>query len=169
MEKTSFSSLPFAVLTVSDTRSLHDDVSGSTLVHCIEGAGHTIIHRQLVKDNIYHIRSVVSQWIADDLVQVILLSGGTGFFGSDVTPEAVSILFDKDIAGFGELFRSRSYEEIGTSTMQSRVCAGIANTTLIFVLPGSPHACKTAWALISEQLDSTKKRCNFVKVLKSNI
>lgn len=160
--------LNIAVLTVSDTRTEHNDSSGQFLVEALQDEGHRLADKQIVIDDIYRIRAVVSQWIADPGVQAILLTGGTGFTGRDSTPEAVGVLFDKTIEGFGELFRALSYDEIGTSTVQSRALAGLANETVIFCMPGSTGACKTAWGkLIREQLDSRHKPCNFVGVLKT--
>lgn len=158
--------LDVAVLTVSDTRTEQDDTSGAYLVDALQTAGHTLADKAIVADDIYRIRAVLSQWIADDGVKVVLITGGTGFSGRDSTPEAVQPLFDKDIDGFGEVFRALSHEEIGSSTIQSRALAGFANNTVIFCMPGSTGACKTAWeGLIAEQLDSTHKPCNFVGVL----
>ncbi|MFO1367598.1 MAG: molybdenum cofactor biosynthesis protein B [Marinagarivorans sp.] len=158
--------LSFSVLTVSDTRSLDTDTSGQTLVELAEGDGHQLLERCLVKDCIYQIRAVLSRWIADPQTQVVLITGGTGFSGRDSTPEAVAVLLDKQIPGFGELFRAQSAQEIGTSTLQSRAMAGFANGTVVFCLPGSTGACRTAWQIIGPQLDSRTKPCNFVAVLK---
>jgi molybdenum cofactor biosynthesis protein B len=153
-----------AVLTVSDTRSIETDTSGYWLISAAESEGHTVVDRQLVIDDVYQMRAVVSQWIANPKVEVIITTGGTGFTGRDSTPEALSPLFDKHIEGFGELFRVLSYDEIGTSTIQSRCLAGLANNTAIFCLPGSTGACKTGWnGIISKQLDSTFEPCNFVQ------
>lgn len=161
-----FSALNIAVLTVSDTRSKSDDTSGDALQSLLEEAGHTLSDRKIVKDDIYTLRSVISQWIADESIQVIISTGGTGFSGRDSTPEALEPLFDKHIEGFGELFRSVSYEEIGSSTIQSRALAGFANETVIFCVPGSTGACRTAWhKILKEQLDSRHGPCNFVAVL----
>ena len=159
-------SLSIAVLTVSDTRVEENDTSGNYLVDAVLTAGHHCHEKLIVKDDIYQIRAVCSRWIADDSVQVILLTGGTGFSGRDSTPEAISPLFDKPVDGFGELFRTISFEEIGTSTVQSRALAGIANNTLIAAMPGSTGACKTAWQnILSQQLDAHHKPCNFVSHL----
>ena len=156
--------LNIALLTVSDTRSLETDTSGSYLQQALEEEGHHLADRQLVIDDIYLMRATVSAWIADPQVEVILTTGGTGFTGRDSTPEALAPLFDKHIEGFGELFRQLSYEEIGTSTVQSRCLAGLANRTAIFCLPGSTGACKTGWnGIIREQLNSTFTPCNFVQ------
>ncbi len=161
------SSLRIAVLTVSDTRQLDTDTSGQYLVDSLIAAGHELIERQIVKDDIYQLRAVVSDWIANPNIQVILTTGGTGFSGRDSTPEALSILFDKQIEGFGEMFRHFSLLEIGTSTIQSRAVAGMANRTLIFCMPGSTGACKTAWSTILQaQLNADTKPCNFVAHLR---
>jgi molybdopterin adenylyltransferase len=161
-----FTPLSICVLTVSDTRSLETDTSGQSLIELAEAAGHHLLERGLVKDCVYQIRSVLSRWIADPQAQVVLITGGTGFAGRDSTPEAVKLLLDKEIPGFGELFRAQSATEIGTSTMQSRALAGLANGTLVFGLPGSTGACRTAWQIIAPQLDSRTQPCNFVAVLK---
>jgi len=151
-----------AVLTISDTRSAGDDTSGNLLAESLAHAGHHCCKREIVKDDVYQIRRVLSDWIADDDIQVILTTGGTGFSHRDCTPEAVLPLLDRQIDGFGELFRYISFQEIGTSTIQSRALAGIANNTLIFCLPGSTSACRTAWdRILREQLDSSHKPCNF--------
>lgn len=160
-----FIPLNLALLTSSDTRDERTDKSGAYLADALTQAGHDLVEKAICSDNKYAIRKYVSKWVADDTVQAVIITGGTGIFSSDQTPEAVEVLYDKKIDGFGELFRMRSYEEIGTSTIQSRATAGIANNTLIFVLPGSTGACKTGWSIISEQLDASKKQCNFVKVL----
>jgi molybdenum cofactor biosynthesis protein B len=159
-------SLSIALLTVSDTRTLDDDRSGDALLGRLDAAGHRLIDRALVPDDRYRIRATVSQWIADPAVQVVISSGGTGLTGRDGTPEAVAPLLDKTIEGFGELFRVLSFETIGTSTLQSRCLAGVANGTVIFVLPGSLDAVQTAWdRLIVAQLDATTKPCNLVELL----
>jgi molybdenum cofactor biosynthesis protein B len=158
-----FVPLNICILTVSDTRDLSTDTSGQKLQQMLEADGHKLYQRQLVKDDIYQIRAVTSAWIADPQAQVILITGGTGFAGRDSTVEAMTPLFDKTVVGFGELFRQISYEEIGTSTIQSRAVAGLTNRTLIFCLPGSTGACTTAWQkIIREQLDSRHRPCNFV-------
>lgn len=163
---TPFRPLNIGVLTVSDTRTLAEDTSGDALIEQLSKAGHLLKDRALVKDDIYAMRAVVSRWIADEKVHVVLITGGTGFHSRDSTPEAMLPLFDKTIEGFGELFRQISYEEIGTSTIQSRAIAGLANKTLIFCLPGSTGACRTAWkGVIAEQLDASHKPCNFVEML----
>ena len=155
-------SLGIAVLTISDTRTPETDKSGNLLVEEVKAAGHQVMDHLIVKDDIYQIRAEVSNWIASSSVQVVITTGGTGFSNRDSTPEAVSVLFDKPIEGFGELFRQVSYEEIGTSTIQSRAVAGMANNTVIFSIPGSSNACRTAWQkVIKQQIDSTHKPCNF--------
>ena len=158
--------LAIAVLTVSDTRGPDQDTSGDLLVDRLEGAGHQLAERRIVRDDVYEIRAAVSNWIADPAVNAVLATGGTGFTGRDSTPEALAPLFDKTIDGFGELFRHVSYMEIGSSTIQSRAIAGLANATLIFAMPGSTNACRTAWDKILEnQFDASFKPCNFVELL----
>lgn len=162
-----FKALNIAVLTVSDTRDASNDTSGDMLVSRASEAGHNIIERAIVKDDVYQLRAVVSSWIASDDVQVIISTGGTGFTARDNTPEALTILFDKEVEGFGEVFRAISLDEIGTSTIQSRAFAGMANATAIFCVPGSTNACRTAWdKLIGEQIDASHGPCNFVQHLK---
>ena len=152
-----------AVLTVSDTRRLENDTSGSYLQEQLEAAGHSVADRQVCIDDIYQIRALVSKWIADPGIDSIISTGGTGFSGRDSTPEAMKPLFDKTIEGFGELFRQLSHEEIGSSTIQSRALAGVSNDTFIFCLPGSTGACRTGWqGILKEQLDSQHKPCNFI-------
>ena len=156
-----------AVLTVSDTRDEETDTSGHLLAESLMAEGHRLSDKAIVKDDIYKIREVLSRWIASDYIQAVLITGGTGFSGRDSTPEAVLPLFDKVVDGYGELFRQLSYEQIGTSTIQSRTVAGLANGTIVFVMPGSNNACKTAWnGIIKEQLDSRHRPCNFVEQLK---
>lgn len=156
-----------AVLTVSGDRTEAEDSSGHYLCDAAIEAGHQIIDRGIVPEDRYVIRARVSAWIASTEVQVILINGGTGFTAGDQVPEAIRPLFDRDIAGFGELFRMLSYEEIGTATLQSRALAGMANNTLIFAMPGSTKACRTAWqSIISAQLDARQKPCNFHPHLK---
>jgi len=160
--------LNIAVLTVSDTRNEGTDKSGAYLISEIESDGHTLATREIVIDDIYKIRAVLSQWIANDEIHAVIITGGTGFYGRDSTPEAVQPLFDKTMPGFGELFRTVSYEEIGSSTIQSRAIGGLANNTVIFCLPGSTGACRTAWTkIIKEQLTLQFSPCNFVKLLKT--
>lgn len=158
--------LGVAILTISDTRTEDTDRSGQALVESATEAGHRVIDKRIVVDDVYQIRAVVSAWIADPEVQVIISTGGTGFTGRDSTPEAVSVLFDKQIEGFGERFRLLSGEEIGSSTIQSRCLAGLANATVIFCLPGSTGACRTGWnGILGEQLDSRHKPCNFANLV----
>ncbi|MEJ2094951.1 MAG: molybdenum cofactor biosynthesis protein B [Gammaproteobacteria bacterium] len=155
-----------AVLTVSDSRTEADDKSGKLLVSRLQEAGHILVDKQIVADDIYQIRAIISQWCINDSVQAILATGGTGITGRDGTPEAISVLLDKEIAGFGETFRAISYTQIGTSTMQSRALAGVCNGTFIFSLPGSTNACATAWdELISKQLDFRTRPCNLVELM----
>ena len=155
-----------AILTVSDTRTEETDTSGKLLVENVTAVGHEVTDKKISLDDVYQIRAIVSAWIASSEVEAILITGGTGFSGRDTTPEAVAPLFDKQIEGFGELFRHISYTEIGTSTVQSRALGGLANNTVIFCMPGSTNACRTAWdGIIREQLDSTHKPCNFVKLI----
>lgn len=155
-----------AILTISDTRTIETDKSGKTLTCRAEDAGHKITGYQIVKDEIEAIQEQVKAWVADETVQVIITTGGTGLTGRDITPEALEPLFDKAIPGFGELFRMLSYDTIGTSTIQSRCTAGIIQGTLIFALPGSTGACKDGWdKILSSQLDSRHKPCNFIEML----
>ncbi|HAO31838.1 MAG TPA: molybdenum cofactor biosynthesis protein B [Candidatus Competibacter sp.] len=166
MNEMSFLPLAIAVLTVSDTRTEADDSSGQTLVDRLTAAGHRLAARAIVPDDIYRIRAVVSGWIADPDVAVVLVTGGTGITSRDSTPEAVRPLLDKEIAGFGELFRLLSWEEIGASTLQSRALGGLANATFIFCLPGSTGACRTGWdRILQPQLDARTRPCNFVELL----
>lgn len=161
-----FIGLNIAVLTVSDTRTLSDDTSGQLLADRLCAAGHRLAERCIVADDIYQIRATVSRWIADDSINAILTTGGTGLTGRDGTPEAVQVLLDKEIQGFGELFRMLSWEEIKTSTIQSRALGGVANGTYVFCLPGSSGACRTAWdRIIKDQLDYRNQPCNFVELM----
>ncbi|MDI9238991.1 molybdenum cofactor biosynthesis protein B [Lysobacter sp. LF1] len=156
-----FIALNLCVLTVSDTRTLAEDSSGDYLVQALSDAGHRLAERALLRDDRYQLRATVSRWIADDSVDGVLVTGGTGFTGRDSTPEALLPLLDKEMPGFGELFRAVSFDEIGTSTLQSRAFAGLANGTFVFALPGSTSACRTAWEkIISAQLDSRTRPCN---------
>ena len=158
-----FTPLNVAVLTVSDSRTLEEDTSGQYLADSLQQAGHNLADRQLITDDIYKIRAVISGWIADPEVHAVITTGGTGFYIRDSMPEAVSVLFDKKIDGFGEMFRLISKDEIGMSTIQSRAIAGMANNTVVFCLPGSSGACRTGWTkIIKEQLDSRTGPCNFV-------
>jgi molybdenum cofactor biosynthesis protein B len=166
MKDTKFHALNIAVITVTDTRTTENDTSGDYLAEAAIAEGHKVASRAIVKDDIYQIRALLSGYIADADVHAVLMTGGTGFSGRDSTPEAVTPLFDKAIEGFGELFRQISYEEIGTSTIQSRAVAGFANNTVVFCMPGSTGACKTAWnGILKEQLDGRHRPCNFVGVL----
>jgi molybdenum cofactor biosynthesis protein B len=156
-----FLPLGLCVLTVSDTRTLAEDGSGQFLVDALAQAGHRLVERALLPDDKYQLRALVSRWIADEAVDGILVTGGTGFTGRDSTPEALEPLLDKHMPGFGEMFRLLSFDEIGTSTLQSRAFAGLANATFLFCLPGSTSACRTAWdRLIRAQLDATTRPCN---------
>ena len=158
--------LSIALLTVSDTRTLAEDRAGDALQRRLEAAGHCLAERRICPDDRYKIRACVSAWIADDTVQVVITSGGTGLTGRDGTPEAIEPLLDKCIDGFGELFRVLSFETIGTSSLQSRCLAGVANGSIVFVLPGSLDAVETAWdRLIQAQLDATTQPCNLVQLI----
>ncbi|MCD2449465.1 molybdenum cofactor biosynthesis protein B [Methylicorpusculum oleiharenae] len=166
MTERNFIPLNIAVLVVSDTRTDADDISGTALIERIRETGHIPVEKLIVPDSIYAIRSVVSRWIADEAVQVIISTGGTGVTGRDGTPEAIEPLLDKKLDGFGEIFRMISYQSIKTSTIQSRAIAGVANATYIFCLPGSSGACKTAWDdLIKDQLDFRTRPCNLVQLM----
>ena len=165
-ETREFVPLDIAVLTISDSRDESNDKSGALLVDLLTGDGHRLAEKAIVPDDKYRIREVVSRWIVDSSVQVVLTTGGTGVTGRDGTPEAVEPLLDKVIDGFGETFRSLSYQTIGTSTLQSRALAGVANGTYLFCLPGSSGACKDAWTqLISAQLDYRTRPCNLVELM----
>ena len=165
-----FTPLNIAVLCVSDSRSLEQDTSGQYLADSLIEAGHNLADRQVITDDIYQIRAVVSGWIANPNVHAVITTGGTGFFIRDSMPEAVGVLFDKSIDGFGEMFRLISKDDIGMSTVQSRAIAGMANSTGIFCLPGSTGACRTGWEqILKEQFDSRTRPCNFVAhFLKAN-
>jgi molybdenum cofactor biosynthesis protein B len=161
-----FQPLNIAVLTVSDSRNEATDTSGQLLVSRLTEAGHRLAAKRLEKDNIYVVRAVVSGWIADPGVDVVITTGGTGLTGRDGTPEAILPLLDKQVEGFGELFRSVSFEEIGTSTLQSRALGGVANGTYIFCLPGSTGACATGWdRILASQFDYRNRPCNFVELI----
>lgn len=165
-EQRQFIPLNIAILTVSDTRTEADDTSGRVLVESLQAAGHRLAEKVIVTDDIYRIRAIVSRWIADEAVQIVITTGGTGLTGRDGTPEAVQVLLDKEIEGFGELFRWLSWEDIKTSTIQSRCLAGVANGTYIFCLPGSSGACRTAWKrILKDQLDYRHQPCNFVELM----
>lgn len=158
-----FTPLGIAVLTVSDTRTADNDTAGDTLVQLLKEAGHELAERQLVNDDLYQLRAQVSQWIIDPKVQVILIAGGTGFASRNHVPQAVTPLLDRQMEGFGELFRQLSYAEIGSSTIQSRALAGFANGAFVCCVPGSPGACRTAWnGILLEQLDNRTGPCNAV-------
>lgn len=162
--------LNIAILTVSDTRDASTDTSGQLLFERASEAGHKVIERLIEKDDCYALRMHVSRWIASTDVQVVILTGGTGFTGRDSTPEAIAPLLDKEVTGFGELFRQLSYQDVGTSTVQSRALAGLANGTLVVCLPGSTGACRTGWdGILAQQLDASHKPCNFVTHLKSAV
>ncbi|OUR77751.1 molybdenum cofactor biosynthesis protein B [Alphaproteobacteria bacterium 46_93_T64] len=164
-ESRTFISVKIAVLTVSDTRGLAEDRSGQTLVDRIEKSGHTLADRKIVKDEISDIQEVVKEWISSDRVDVVISTGGTGVTGRDITPEAFSGLYEKEIQGFGELFRMLSYQKIGTSTIQSRATAGVAGGTYLFALPGSTGAVKDGWDdILVHQLDYRYMPCNFVEL-----
>jgi molybdopterin adenylyltransferase len=161
-----FIPLHIAILTVSDSRTEDNDTSGRTLVQRLQEAGHILAEKLIVPDDKYQIRAAVSKWIASPNVQAVITTGGTGITGRDGTPEAVEVLLDKKIDGFGELFRQVSFEEIGTSTIQSRALAGVSNATCVFCLPGSSGACKTGWdKLIQIQLDYRTRPCNLVELM----
>ena len=165
-ESRNFVPLGIAVLTVSDTRQLAGDKSGNTLVERLEKAGHRLADRAIVTDDVDAIRATARRWIADPTVDVIISTGGTGFTGRDVTPEAFTPLFEKHMEGFSAVFHRISYDKIGTSTIQSRATAGVAGATYIFVLPGSPGACKDAWdGILVHQLDYRYRPCNFVEIM----
>ena len=168
--KSEFVPLNIAILTVSDTRSIDDDTSGQYLCDQLTLDGHNLEDRAIVIDDVYLMRAQVSKWIADPEIQAVITTGGTGFTGRDSTPEALQPLFDKSIDGFGELFRHLSYQDIGSSTVQSRAFAGMANHTVIFCLPGSTGACRTGWeGILHEQLDNRHKPCNFAAHTKLSI
>jgi molybdenum cofactor biosynthesis protein B len=165
-ESKPFIPVGIAVLTVSDTRSLDEDRSGATLAARIEEAGHRLAAREIVTDDVDAIRAVVQRWIGSDDIDVIITTGGTGFTGRDVTPEAVKPLFEKEIDGFSTVFHMISFQKIETSTIQSRACGGLAHGTYIFCLPGSPGACRDAWGgILKWQLDNRHRPCNFVEIM----
>ncbi len=156
----------FAVLTISDTRSLEEDRSGATLTERIEGAGHILADRAICPDDRRKIRAIVKRWIADPEVDVVITTGGTGFTGRDVTPDAIEPLFEKRMDGFSAIFHRISYDSIGTSTIQSRATAGLVNNTFVFCLPGSPGACRDAWdGILVKQFDYRQDPCNFVEIM----
>ncbi|MAV27296.1 MAG: molybdenum cofactor biosynthesis protein B [Gammaproteobacteria bacterium] len=162
--------LKSAVLTVSDTRDRETDTSGQYLCDSLVEAGHDVVERDIVIDDRYLMRARLSAWIADPGIEVVLLTGGTGFTGRDTTPDAVEPLLDTLIPGFGELFRQLSHAEIGSSTVQSRAIAGVANNTFVFCLPGSSGACRTAWeGILREQLDESFRPCNFAELIRKGV
>ena len=165
-ESSPFRPVRIAVLTVSDTRDAGSDKSGATLVERLQGAGHLLADRRIVKDERAAISAQLRAWIADPAIEVVISTGGTGVTGRDVTPEAFHDVYEKEIAGFGELFRMLSYQTIGTSTVQSRATAGVAGGTYLFALPGSPGACRDGWdQILKDQLDIRHKPCNFAELL----
>ncbi|MCO4768694.1 MAG: molybdenum cofactor biosynthesis protein B [Deltaproteobacteria bacterium] len=165
-ETRAFLPVRIAVLTVSDTRSLADDRSGDTLVQRLTEAGHVLAAREIVKDEVTLIEAQLRTWVADASVDVVISTGGTGVTGRDTTPEAFHAVYDKEIPGFGELFRWLSFQNIGTSTIQSRATGGVSNGTYLFALPGSTGACKDAWdGILNLQLDSRFRPCNFVELM----
>ena len=164
--KVEFIPLNIAVLVVSDSREEADDKSGKMLVKLLTETGHKLADKQFVTDDIYEIRAVVSNWVVNPDIHAVITTGGTGLTGRDVTPEAMKVLYDKEIEGFGEIFRKLSYDLIETSTIQSRAIAGLANGTVLFTLPGSPGACKDGWKLIIQhQLDFRHQPCNLVQMM----
>jgi molybdenum cofactor biosynthesis protein B len=166
MKQTDFLPLRISILVVSDSRTAETDTSGKLLAERLTSAGHALAEKCFVPDDIYQIRAVLSRWIVDPAVDIVLTTGGTGLTGRDGTPEAAVPLFDKVIEGFGEMFRWVSYEEISTSTIQSRVIAGVANGTYIFCLPGSAGACRTGWdKILASQLDIRSRPCNFAEII----
>ena len=165
-ENRAFIPVRIAVLTVSDSRALADDKSGDILAARIAEAGHVLADRKIVRDEVEEIRAIVGAWIADKGIDVVITTGGTGFTGRDVTPDALEPIFDKRMDGFSEVFHRISYDKIGTSTIQSRATGGVANATFIFVLPGSPGACRDAWdGILKAQLDYRHRPCNFVEIM----
>jgi molybdenum cofactor biosynthesis protein B len=164
--QTDFVPLTLCVLTVSDTRTADNDSSGDYLALSIGQAGHRLHEKHIVRDNRYQIRALVARWIAEESIDGVIVTGGTGFTGRDSTPEAIAPLLDKEMPGFGEMFRLLSFEEIGTSTLQSRAFAGLSNNTFVFCLPGSTSACRTGWdKLIRAQLDATTRPCNLAGLI----
>lgn len=165
---TDFVPLNIAVLTLSDSRTFENDTSGQFLEDSLLQAGHKLAARELCQDEVYTTRAIVSAWIAEPGIDVIISTGGTGLTQRDSTPEALAPLFDREIEGFGELFRQLSYQDVGTSTVQSRAVAGLVNETLIFCLPGSTGACRTGWdGILKEQLDASHRPCNFAAQTRS--
>lgn len=165
-DRLDFVAINIAIMTVSDTRTEHDDKSGDTLAERISRAGHNVAERAIVRDEFDAIVAKLKEWIADPEIDAVISTGGTGVTGRDVTPEAFQAVYEKEVAGFGELFRMLSYEKIGTSTVQSRATAGVAGGTYLFALPGSTGACRDAWDdILAHQLDIRHKPCNFVELM----
>ncbi len=165
-ESLPFTPVSIAVMTVSDTRTPKDDKSGTLLGHMLQESGHTLADQVIVKDDIEPIQTQINKWVQTSNIDAIITTGGTGFTGRDVTPEAVKPLFDKEIDGFSALFHQLSYEKVGTSTIQSRACGGLIKDTFVFCIPGSPSACKDAWhGILKYQLDSRHRPCNFVEIM----
>ncbi len=165
-ENRTFIPVQIAILTMSDTRSLDEDTSGSLLVRLVSEAGHVVADRALSSDDVASIRAQAQRWIADKKIDVVITTGGTGFTGRDLTPEAIRPLFEKEIDGFSVLFHQLSFEKVGTSTIQSRAFAGVASGTYIFCVPGSPGACRDAWeGILKWQLDNRHRPCNFVEIM----
>jgi len=165
-ETIAFQAMNIAVLTVSDTRTEKDDKSGDLIAKMLTDSGHALADKKIVKDDIPQLQAQIKSWIDDDNVDVVITTGGTGFTGRDITPEAVKPLYDKEIEGFSTIFHQLSYEKVGTSTIQSRACGGLTGSTLIFSVPGSPGACKDAWkGILQYQLDIRHRPCNFVEIM----
>lgn len=164
-ETLTFKPIRVAILTVSDTRTSENDTSGDLLQSCVEGAGHSVVARDLLRDNVETIRAKVKDWINNPDINAVITTGGTGLTGRDVTPEALTPLFEKTIDGFSVVFHMKSFENVGLSTLQSRACAGLAKNTFIFCLPGSNGAVKDGWSVIGPQLDSRHKPCNLVELM----
>lgn len=165
-ETRAFIPISIAVLTVSDTRTEHDDKSGSLLANMLQEHGHNLAETAIVKDDVSALQHQINNWVENSSIDVIITTGGTGFTGRDVTPEAVKPLFDKEIDGFSALFHQLSYEKVGTSTIQSRACGGLIKNTFVFCVPGSPGACKDAWhGILKYQLDNRHRPCNFVEIM----
>ncbi len=165
-ESLPFTPIAIAVMTVSDTRTKKDDKSGTLLGNMLQEHGHSLADHAIVKDDVDSIRNQIRSWVSEQEIDAIITTGGTGFTGRDVTPEAIKPLFDKEIDGFSSLFHQLSYEKVGTSTVQSRACGGLIEDTFVFCVPGSPGACKDAWhGILKHQLDSRHRPCNFVELM----
>lgn len=161
-----FTPVSIAVMTVSDTRTEHDDKSGTLLANMLQEHGHILADQAIIRDDIPAIQSKITEWVSNKTIDVIITTGGTGFTGRDVTPEAVRPLYNKEIDGFSALFHQISFDKVGTSTCQSRACGGLIEDTFVFSVPGSPGACKDAWhGILKFQLDSRHKPCNFVEIM----